>query len=280
MTWTPHRSRRRSPLPKRSGSAAAALVLLMAAASCAPKRFVAPAGAGAPVAGFAEAWQRTSARCAGVRTLTAELALSGRAGGTRLRGRVQAGFEAPGRIRLEGVAPFGQPVFILAGDAARATLLLPRDERVVSAADVSEILDALIGVRLGADDLLAILRGCPLAAETPTGATAHGNLVRFAFADGDVYLRQTGVQHWLVAARVRSFFVEYFDRGDIVGKPWRVRISRQGADGDGVDLTITVSQVERNITLPAEAFTIDVPPGTAPMTLAELRAAGPLGAKD
>ena len=48
MTWTPHRSRRRSPLPKRSGSAAAALVLLMAAASCAPKRFAPPADAGTP----------------------------------------------------------------------------------------------------------------------------------------------------------------------------------------------------------------------------------------
>jgi len=280
MTSTPNSSQRRSRVPSRSRAGAALVLALgLAAAGCAPKRFTVPAEPGVPVPGFAETWQQRAAGCARVTTMTAELALSGRAGGTRVRGRVQSGF-APGSMRLEGVAPFGQPVFILASTPSRATLLLPRDERVVEAADASEILDALIGVRLGADDLLAILRGCPLAAETPTGATAHGNLVRFAFADGDVYLRQTGVQHWLVAARVRSFLVEYFDMGDIVGKPRRVRISRELPGDARVDLTIGISQVETNMTLPPEAFTIDVPPGAMPMTLAQLRAAGPLGDRE
>lgn len=258
--------------------AAVAVLLMVALAACAPKRFVAPADAGVPVEGFAAMWRRIAAPCLGVSSMTAELALSGRAGGARLRGRVQSGF-ARGSMRLEGVAPFGQPVFILASTASRATLLLPRDERVVTANDAADILDALIGVGFGADALLAVLRGCPLAAETPAGATAHGNLVRFRFADGDVYLRQAGVRHGVAAARVRSFLVEYFDMGDIVGKPWRVRISRQAPGGE-VDLMITVSQVERNVPLPPEAFTVVVPPGTMPMTLAQLRAAGPLGARD
>ncbi len=260
-------------------SAAIALAVLASAQGCAPKRFVAPADAGVPVADFAEAWRKAAGRCLGVRTLTAELALSGRAAGTRLRGRVQAGFEAPGRIRLEGVAPFGQPVFILAGDDAQATLLLPRDERVVRAEGAAAILEALVGVRLGADTLRAIVAGCAMTG-APTGATTHGTLTRFMFPDGDVYVRALSpLESRIVAAKLPSVLVEYLDLSDIV-RPRPVRISRDLPGDERVDLTIVISQVETNMTLPAEAFTIDVPPGTFPMTLAELRAAGPLGARD
>jgi len=38
------------------------------------------------------------------------------AGTTKLRGRVDAGFAAPARARLEGIAPFGKPVFVLVAD--------------------------------------------------------------------------------------------------------------------------------------------------------------------
>jgi outer membrane lipoprotein-sorting protein len=286
MTLTPHSSQRRSRVPKRSAaSAALAIVLGLAAAGCAPKRFAAPADPGVPVAAFADAWRQVAAPCLGVRTLTAELALSGRAGGTRLRGRVQAGFEAPGRIRLEGVAPFGQPVFILAGDGARATLLLPRDERVVQAADAAEILEALAGVRLGADTLRAVVAGCAMTSP-PTGATQHGDVIRLAFDDGAVYVRMRGAQRRIVAAEAPPFLVEYLDTAASGAWPRRVRISRGSTSLDPlpgderVDLTIDISQVETNMPLPPEAFTIDVPPGAMPMTLAQLRAAGPLGDRE
>jgi len=278
MTWTPHRSRRRSRVPKRSSSAAAVIVLLMAAASCAPKRFAPPADAGTPAGDPAALWSRVAESCAGTRSLTAELALSGRAGGTRLRGRVQAGFAA-GSMRLEGVAPFGQPIFILAATSEAATLLLPRDERVVRTADAAEILDALVGVRLDPDALMTVLAGCGLRS-TPTGATQHGDVTRFTFPEGEVYLRAFGIAPRVVAARVGPFLVEYLEMSDIATRPRRVRLSRDPGQAHRVDLTIGVSQIQRNVALPAAAFTIDVPPGTAPMTLAELRAAGPLGARD
>ena len=280
MTSTPPSSPRRSRVPKRSRASAALVVALgLTAGGCAPKRFAVPADPGVPVAAFAEAWQQVAAPCLGVRTLTAELALSGRAGGTPLRGRVQAGFETGGRIRLEGVAPFGQPVFILAGDGARATLLLPRDERVVQAADAAEILEALAGVRLDADTLRAVVAGCAMTSP-PTGATEHGDVIRFAFAGGAVYVRTRGAQRRIVAAEARPFLVEYLDEAASGAWPRRVRISRELPGDARVNLTIGISQVETNMTLPPEAFTIDVPPGAAPMTLAELRAAGPLGDRE
>ncbi len=247
------------------------------ASGCAVKRFTVPADAGEPVADAASAWQQASSACAGVRTLTAELSLSGRAAGTRLRGRIQAGFASPGRVRLEGVAPFGQPVFILAADAVRATLLLPRDERVVRANATAEILEALAGVRLDADTLRAVLAGCVMNG-TPLSATRHGEVVRFAFNDGVVYARGTGSAWRIVAGEARPFLVEYPEHAG--AWPARVRISRQLPGNGAVDLTIGISQLETNTELPASAFTIEIPPGTMPMTIGQLREAGPLGAKD
>lgn len=278
MTSTPTTSKRRLRARGRSGASAAALALIALAAfassACGVKRFERPSDAGVPVADVAAAWAAVSASCAEVRSLTAELGLSGRAAGTRLRGTIQAGFQAPGGIRLEGVAPFGQPVFILAGDATSATLLLPRDERVVRAAAASEILEAMAGVRLEADALRAVLAGCVMTGR-PTSATEHGELTRFVFDDGEVFARRTGSGAQIVAGLARPFLIEYLERGGLW--PRRVRISRAMPNGAGVELTLSLSQVETNVTLPAEAFTIAVPPGTQPMTVEQLRVSGPLG---
>src|SRR5688572_4301295 len=108
-----------------------ALGLCLLAASCAPRLVSLPSDPGAPLPDFAETYRTITAACAGVRTLTAELGLSGRAGGQGVRGRAIVGFERPQSMRLEGVAPFGPPAFIMVSRDMRGTLLLPRDNRVV-----------------------------------------------------------------------------------------------------------------------------------------------------
>ena len=110
--------------------------------------------------------------------------------------------------------------------------------------------------------------------------TRHGRFTRFVFAGGEVFADVRGGMQHIIAARVRSFLVEYLDAAAPGPWPRRVRISRDPGGAEPVDLTIEISQIETNITLPPEAFTIDIPPGTTPMTLAQLRAAGPLGARD
>ena len=283
MTSTPLRSRRRLSSQRRRASTLAAVALALASASaCAPIRFVPPADAGVPVSDAAAEWQSLAGPCLGVKSMIAELALSGRAGGTRVRGRIQAGF-AGGSMRLEGVAPFGQPVFILASTPSAARLLLPRDERIVEAPDAQDILEALVGVRLQSQALMSALAGCAMR-ETPTSATRHGNptrhgsFTRFVFPDGEVFADVRDGRLRIVAARSRSFLIEYPSVAGASGMwPSRVRISRELPGDQGVDLTIDLSQIETNTAVPAEAFTINVPPGTLPMTLQQLRAAGPLG---
>ena len=69
---------------------------VLASACGPPPRPALPTGAGAPFAGFAAAYEQATADCRSVSTITAELGLSGRAGGTKLRGRINAGLRRSG----------------------------------------------------------------------------------------------------------------------------------------------------------------------------------------
>jgi hypothetical protein len=47
-----------------------------------------------------------------------------------------------------------------------------------------------------------------------------------------------------------------------------------------VDVTAAVSQLEVNVDVRASAFAVTVPPGVRPLSIAELRANGPLREQD
>src|SRR5204862_4453866 len=104
------------------------LTAALAGSSCAPHRVALPQDAGSPMPDPSAVHADVSRSCRGIRTLTAELGLSGRAGTQRLRGRVLAGFTREGSMRLEGLAPFGPPAFVLAARPDQAVLWLPRDQ--------------------------------------------------------------------------------------------------------------------------------------------------------
>jgi len=219
-----------------------------------------------------------------VRTLTAELALSGRAGRQKLRGRVIAGFARPASMRLEGVAPFGPPAFILASHDGNAVLLLPRDTpHVLRGAKPEDILGALTGVSLGPADLQAILTGCVMPTPRATAGRLHTN--GWASIDltggATLYLQPVGVGRglsappWVIRAAKRAGWeIEYPAWAN--GFPQSVRLQSDQADAM-VDLTAGLSQIETNKDLEDAAFTVDVPAGAEPITLDELRENGPLG---
>jgi hypothetical protein len=109
----------------------AVAVLVIVSTSCAPRRIALPQDAGTPMPDVASVHAAVSAACRGIKTFTGELALSGRAGDQRLRGRVIAGFERAGSMRLEGVAPFGPPAFVLAARPGAAVAVAARRARCV-----------------------------------------------------------------------------------------------------------------------------------------------------
>src|SRR5215212_5600557 len=123
------------------------------AAACAARTPPRPAGTPTPDPTAADAFATATAACKGFRSMEGELSLSGRAGGERVRGRILTGLEAGGAVRLEAVAPFGAPFFVLAGKSERATLVLPREHRVLKDTAVRDVLERITGLALGADDL-------------------------------------------------------------------------------------------------------------------------------
>jgi hypothetical protein len=249
-----------------------AVTLGAALAGCAPRIMRLPTDPGAPFPDFMAVHAQVSSACAGARTWQAELGLSGRAGQQRLRGRVHAGFDRPASMRLEAVA-FGTTVFIMAARDGDATLLLPRERRVLEGVPPEDILGALTGVALAPADLLAALTGCVVPAPQATGGRLHrGGWASIALGEGaTLFLRRRGNEWMVDAARRDGWHLEYRDW--MGGFPRSVRLR---SEEQGVDLFATVSQLAVNTGFPPAAFELAVPPGTFPLTLDELRAAGPL----
>jgi outer membrane lipoprotein-sorting protein len=256
------------------------LLLAVGAGGCAPRRLQLPSGDGEAFPEYPSAFDDASRACRDVRSLSAEFAVSGRAGGEKLRGRVLAGIAAPGRLRLEAVAPFGPPVFILVASGPSATLLLPRDNRVLTGEPASAILGALVGLELGPDDLLAILSGCVVASpEASAGQRYPGGWARVDLAGGAaMYLEQKG-PGWRIRAGVRpGLSIEYEPSGS--EGPSRVRLQVTASDRTpAADVRLGLSQVDINPQLGPEVFAVKVPRDATSITLAEVRRAGPVGEK-
>jgi outer membrane lipoprotein-sorting protein len=258
------------------------LLLFLVVSGCGAKRFTPPSGAGIPFPGYAAAFEQATAGCRGVKTITATLSLSGRAGDQRLRGRVDAGFAAPAEVRLEGRAPFGRPIFILvAHDESSATLLLPRENRVLSDAPAAAILEALAGVALGPDELRFAVAGCGFGGSLAADGRAYGNWIAIDAPDGTYFLRKVDDRWRLIASTRPPLTIEY--RDFTAGRPSTMTITMRtlpapAGGGARTDLTVKLSELNINVPLEADVFRAIVPEGAEPLTLGELRRAGPLGA--
>jgi outer membrane lipoprotein-sorting protein len=263
------------------GSSGGAAVALLAAVltACAPKAPQLPGGAGVPFPDYVAAYDQATTNCRGVRTITASMGLSGKAGSTKLRGRIDAGLAAPGKLRLEGIPPFGKPVFVLVADGDRGTLVLTREDRVLRDAPPDRIVEALAGVALGPDVLRRIVAGCGLDDGAPTGGSRlranGGDWVVLSFAEGTGYLKHDG-QVWRLTAATRGELTVHYDQF-VSDRPTTIAIRSAAAGRVTADIRLRLSDVDINTTLDARTFEVDLPEHPVPLTLEELRRAGPMG---
>ena len=252
------------------------LLLLAGLAGCATNRVALPTGSGTPFPGFEAVYDEATRECAAARTVVADLGMSGRAGGTSLRGTVTTALADGGAIRLEGVY-LGRAIFILAGRHGRATLLLLREDRVLRDAPPEAIVEALAGVPLTPSDLRAAVAGCGLVTGTPVrGRMFNNDWAAVDVGDTVTYLRRVEGQ-WRVGGASRGGLTLTYDRF-AGGRPGAIGI-RSGAGGGGpaADIRLRVSGLEVNTEVDPKAFALEVPSGTDPLTLDELRRSGPLG---
>jgi hypothetical protein len=258
----------------------APLMAALFAAACGAPPITLPSGNGTPFPGAVDAFAEAVRACRGVKTLSASLSLSGRAGSSKLSARVDAGFAAPGRLRLEGFPKVnfgGKPFFILVANGSDATLVLTRDDRVLRGAAPAAIIEALTGIALEPDELRALVAGCAVAEGEPSeGRTFDRGWASVQAGSAAVYLRQIDSRWRVAGARRGSLTIEYSDFTG--GRPAAVRLrTTRSANVVEADLSIRISQVETNATLQDAVFSVEIPKGAAPLTLEELRRAGPLG---
>jgi hypothetical protein len=243
-------------------------------ASCARPAFVLPSAPPTPAPDGIAIWSTAAARCRAAKTYSAELHVSGRIGdGPRLKATVLAGFTATDDVRLEMPAPFGGKIFVLGGMAGSATLVT-RDDHVLTAS-AGKIIEALVGLPFGPHALLSLLTAC--SDREPVDAERYGDVLAVRAPDARMYLRQAGAEWRVVASDLTDLRIEY--SWGVDGWPAELRVASQSGHAPVLGLTITARQVEVNSPMPASTFSVIVPPAATPVSLEELRAAGPLGEK-
>lgn len=269
------RSPRRSTAQTRGRACLCILTLVLGA--CASPRITLPQGSGTPLADYEDLFAAAVEPCRRVRTLELLLAISGRRGDARLRGRVRGALARPGSLRLEGLAPFGAPAFVLVAGSAPPVLLLPRERRVVTGASGRDLLAALAGLPLGPADFRALLTGCLVPRPRAVAARTYGGGWIGVALEGDatLYLREVEPAPIVVGGRRPGLIVEY--AGHVRGLPRRIRVQTTAPDAAATDLTATLSQVDVNVDLDERAFAQEIPGGFMPVPIETLRGApGPL----
>ena len=255
--------------------------LLLAAlltASCGTPLVKLPTGPGTPATDAGAVIAQATSACRAVNTITLEMSVHGKAGGHRLRGRLTAGLAKPASARLEAVAPFGEPLFMFVATNDDASLLLPRDRRVLEHGKPPDVLEAVSGVPLDAAGLRALVTGCANAPDA-SDAVAFGDNWRVAPDGGDeVYFRRENANgSWRLVATTRrnAWRADYsMFEGNL---PHAVHLVSQPAGR--FDLEMEFSQVDVNVALGPEAFRLQRTGGATAITLEELRQSGPLGVK-
>src|SRR5260221_12630229 len=97
------------------------------------------------------------------------MAGGGMVAGRRLRGSLRTALAALVSARLEAIAPVGQPLFFFVARSHDATLLLPREGRVLEHGPPAALLEAVTGVPVDAVELRETLTGCTQPPRAPSG---------------------------------------------------------------------------------------------------------------
>jgi hypothetical protein len=168
----------------------------------------------------------------------------------------------------------GELLFKLAGTGDRAVLLLAADRRVVTA-PAGDIVDALIGVPLDPDRLLAMMTGCVSISNDVTAAARYGDVVEVTTSDATVYLQLRGGGWSVRAGQFGDFTVDYPSLRD--GVPRQIGLRSRAGREPVVTLLLSATSVDLADATPVSVFSVNVPEGATAMSIDELRRSGPLG---
>jgi hypothetical protein len=255
---------------------AIAAIALAATVGCASRAFVRPAGPGVPAPDAATIWNDVSAACRRLTAVQAALGLTGRIRDQRIPGLAGATLyvaaTAAGEIGLEARVS-AQLVFRLGGRVDRATLYLPGENRVVTG-PAAEIVDALVGIRIGPERLLAVLGGCVTRAESIQSGTRYASVIEVSTADATVFIEERRGARMIRAGLADGLSIDYRRSGDAIRE---IRFQSSPARPAGVAMALEVKQIDFAPTLTPELFSVAVPEDARAMSVEELRTSGLVG---
>ena len=268
-----------APRRRRLSFAALIGVVVVTAAACgAPLMKLPPVPPGASAAQDArQVSDQATAACRALAGVTGEIGVKGSIGGRRIRASLVAGLAAPSSVRLEALAA-SQPIFFFVARGADATLVIPPpDDRVLRSGPADQVLEAVTGLRISPEDLRDTLTGC-----VPHPAVGAMRVLGddWRVAKGEItsyWHREHARAPWHLVATIRR---------DSAGAEWRAEF-KHFVSGLPTEIRL-VSSIERRFDLRLalsleaaelkdEDFRLQIRPSARPITLDELRDAGPLG---
>ena len=181
-------------------------------------------------------------------------------------------FERPGRVRVELLATFGASRWIAVTDGGEITVLFPRSREYLQESAVEDVVSALLGIRLRPEEVMAILAGSglPLGEANPARAERVGERVRVVLSgeppdgpDERVDIERGQVRE-AVGSRYRVVYpTDWKQMGRTA--PERIELA-----SDQIEISLTVEDLDINVRLDPEAFTISIPEGAARLGVAEI----------
>lgn len=189
-------------------------------------------------------------------------------------------FEA---IRLEGIGPVGQPLFLLIADAHELSLYTPQEGRLLTGAASAENLMRLFGIALTPTALEYILVGdVPLVTLPSAGAFAYRARENLYLWQGQVPPEPQSYRIWFEPYDLQPVRFEMEDaRGQLILQVWYEDFQR--LNGLRVPYRVTLVQpavgrrivwqykeIQLNTDLTQALFRMRVPAGTARVAIEEL----------
>jgi hypothetical protein len=178
--------------------------------------------------------------------LKAQVETRGRA---TISGRVAVAAAVPDQLRMEWLGPLGQPLTAMAGNGKTLTILSYADHEYYTLRQTPTVLEKLIHIPIGLEDLLTLLSGRPVvpdnfhAVQAIEGDPSNGLRLknRWRRTLADVFTGPDGRltdEHVYDSEGKRLFHIQWRQWQTIQDYSVPRRLGITTSDGDAMDITI------------------------------------------